>query len=145
MHVMKRVIAIGTSVMFGSWPAHAQGTACRPYDLEHAQLLLDFAQSTAAGTDTMAAGNRAALHIPNVPADFVTLVTDTATCARAALAYERVIRRDSTVSRTHRVVYVVRAGSTYLVLDPDEKGSGEWETAMVFDTKFLNYLAGFTF
>lgn len=119
-------------------------SSCRSYDVDNAKALIAFAKATAGGADSEATETRSALGIPAVPVDSVTFVADSPMCASAALAYERAAQRDPTIMSTQRIVYVVKVGSSYLILDPDDHSSGEWQTVMVFDGGLTTRRSSFT-
>jgi len=85
-------------------------------------------------TDSANVSDRVFLHLPQLPADSVSIVTDSATCARAALAYGRNLDVPDTL--TSRQVITIRVGATrYIVGDP-HYGSGGYMLDMVFDSSF---------
>src|SRR5690348_5000407 len=91
-------------------------------------------QGWVSDTDSYSADIRQHLNLPHLPADSVSIVTDSATCARAALAYGRNLNVPDTT--TSRQVFVVRVGPTrYIVVDPNVS-NGEFLINMVFDSSF---------
>src|SRR6185437_6176161 len=91
-------------------------------------------QGWVSDTDSYSADIRQHLNLPHLPADSVSIVTDSATCARAALAYGRNLDVPDTL--TSRQVITIRVGATrYIVGDP-HYGSGGYMLDMVFDSSF---------
>lgn len=96
-------------------------------------------QGWVSDTDSYSADIRQHLNLPHLPADSVSIVTDSATCARAALAYGRNLNVPDTT--TSRQVFVVRVGPTrYIVVDPNVR-NGEFMINMVFDSSFSTVFA----
>jgi hypothetical protein len=96
-------------------------------------------QGWVSDTDSYSADIRQHLNLPHLPADSVSIVTDSATCARAALAYGRNLNVPDTT--TSRQVFVVRVGPTrYIVVDPNVS-NGEFLINMVFDSSFSTVFA----
>lgn len=85
------------------------------------------------GTDSANTSYRTLWHLPQLSADSVSLVTDSATCARAALAYGRNLDVPDTL--TARQMVTIRVGPTrYVVGDPNYGSS--YMLVMVFDSSF---------
>jgi hypothetical protein len=109
-------------------PLGAQTFACAPPDTLR-QDLLDLISVVA--TDTALAADRDLFALALVSATDVEIVTDNTVCGQAGLAYARAMG-DTLRSR---LVYVIRAGSRYVVVDREEQ-AGEWVMAAIFDSSF---------
>lgn len=101
-------------------------------------------RSWVAPTDSIGAAFADSLQVPRSPASQVRWVSDAALCARALDAYRRTSGRPAGVS--HRV-YLIEAGSVYVVLDPDysfQPGPPQLYTTAIFDRswRLLAHLAG---
>ena len=91
-----------------------------------------------APTGSLDAAERDSLRIPAAAARTIAIVADTRTCEKAGRAMSATIRAGST---TRRRVYVIRAGTDFVVVDPTLRGgngggavfSGEW----VFRESFM--------
>lgn len=66
----------------------------------------------------------------------VKAVTDPVVCERAAIAYGRVLRDES----SDRKVHILRVGDRYIVMDPDYVPD-EFHRAVTFDSTFTRPLA----
>lgn len=117
-----------------------QQSGCQAYDSTWIGELSDY-QAMASDTDSITAVGRALFHLPQLPGDSVSFVSDPATCMRAALAYGRNL--DVPDTTTSRRVILVRFGATrYVVGDPKVR-AGEFTLDMVFDSSFATVLASF--
>jgi rhamnose utilization protein RhaD (predicted bifunctional aldolase and dehydrogenase) len=112
---------------------------CLPPDDESASLLT-YAETLAVSTDPEVVATRTAYDIPAVPVSEVELITDTQTCKQAAREYKNEVGASGKAAPVH----VVRIGTRYIVVDPDERGTAESEFVLhvVFDSQF-NVLARF--
>ena len=63
-------------------------------------------------------------------------VTDPVVCERAAIAYGRVLREES----TSRKVHILRVGDRYIVMDPDYRPD-DYGRAVTFDSTFTRPIA----
>jgi hypothetical protein len=63
-------------------------------------------------------------------------VTDPVVCERAAMAYGRVMRDET----TDRKVHILRVGERYIVMDPDYHAD-DFQRAVTFDSTFTRPLA----
>lgn len=90
-------------------------------------------QEIVSSTDTtLGAAARQYDSLPNLPADSVTILSDTTLCRRAAVALGRNLRVPDTT--TLRTGSVIRAGATrYVVTDPTLH-TGEWGRHFVLDS-----------
>jgi hypothetical protein len=107
---------------------------CRSADSTSARLIgLVTKYTTTAEGDGVEA--RDSLGLPAIPADQVVLITKKTTCNAAVQAYAAHVTVNSgTLSGS---VYVVQAGSTYVVYDPQYVYSiPEAPTIMIFDSQF---------
>ncbi len=77
---------------------------------------------------------RSIANLPLLPADSVSLITDEATCHRALVASG--LASPAADSDAFSSVTVLRVGSTRYVVFPTGSHSGEWITALTFDTAF---------
>jgi hypothetical protein len=78
--------------------------------------------------------------LPNLPADSVTILTDTTLCRRAAVALGRNLRVPDTT--TLRTVSVIRAGATRYVVTDTTMHTGEWGVHFVFDSTLTHRYVG---
>lgn len=107
----------------------AQSGSCRSNDYQAANLVT-FAVRLV--SDTALDADRRAYGLPRGNSSDVQLIQDESTCAAAASAYN--VPLNTTVMRQ---VHVVRAGTRYIVLDPNERGNGgEFMLYMVFDNRW---------
>lgn len=97
--------------------------------------------SLATRTDSMAQATRAALSIPEVPAEEVAAVTADSVCAMAAGALTALLGPPAGGSRD---VHVVRVGTVYVVWDPTAR-AGHFSEEVVFDRTFQNVLQRIAF
>jgi hypothetical protein len=129
------------ALLFGAiWVPEARGQSvspCRPLD-DGGQATLNWVRATATGTDSSAIISRTNLKIPQVAASKVSYVTDARLCQKAVNAYSAA----AGVPATGRSVYVVKAGTVYVIKDPTVF-MGEWWYSMTADSKF-NILVKFT-
>lgn len=114
----------------GAVSAEAQ-PACRPAAGE-ALNLRSYARRLVAGTDSVLQANRVRYGLAAMDPGLVVLVADSTTCNAAALAYARKVTGDSSIVTTSRSVYVAKAGDHFIVMDPADTTSGEWNTYVVF-------------
>lgn len=75
-----------------------------------------------------------------VPTTQIAVVSDTTLCRRAANAYSSVEQ----LPATNRLVYTIRAGIRYLVLDPSVT-AGEWKRGVTFDSSFTQVVGKFRY
>ena len=68
----------------------------------------------------------------------IVIVSDTTTCRRATDAYSTAIQ----IPSNNRLVYAVRAGVRYLVIDPSYK-AGEWRWVSRLTAALHNHFAKF--
>ena len=66
----------------------------------------------------------------------IKAVTDPVVCERAAIAYGRVLRDES----SDRKVHILRVGDRYIVMDPDYVPD-EFHRAVTFDSTFTKSFA----
>lgn len=118
-----------------------QQSGCEPYDSTWIGELSEY-QALASDTDSITAVGRTLFHLPQLPKDSVSLVSDSATCMRAVLAYIRPESRRSGYdnsspghSRSIRT-YAVRRRR------PARHRWG-FTIDMVFDSSFTTVLATF--
>ena len=122
-----------------STPTSAQGTMCLGPDevsTEHIRRIV----SWTAATDSLAQATRTAFHLPAVPADSVSLVTDSTTCASLAQA-NRQLHPTSTAGLAVPV-YVIRVGPTRFVVFDRMTMAGSWRIFDVYDAT-LAFVGGF--
>lgn len=133
VHIFTTSLLVSTCLI--SRPAMAQsGSACRPTDKYASHLQSELiSMATAARADSSV---RAAFHLPLVTASDVQIVSDSATCASAAAAYDREMVRLFNETSRSRTVHVVRVGTSgYAIMDPSEQ-AGEWIPVVFVDTSF---------
>ena len=84
--------------------------------------------------------------LPLMPPSQVTVVADVAVCRRAIEAVNAAhdVPDPAAAPYVTTQVLVLRAGSVYVVADPDRK-AGEWIPAYVFDRKFTRLLHVFLY
>jgi len=117
-----------------------QQSGCEPYDSTWIGELSEY-QALASDTDSITAVGRTLFHLPQLPKDSVSLVSDSATCMRAVLAYGRNLDVPDTI--TPRRVILVRFGPTRYVVGDPHATVGEFTIDMVFDSSFTTVLATF--
>lgn len=110
--------------------ARAQGTSCQPLD-DSGLALLNWVRNVATGSDSTWIRSRSTTRIPQVSASQVSYVTDSKICQSAVAAYAAA----ANVPATGRKVYIVKAGSYYVLKDPTV-WSGEWWFTVTTDRKF---------
>jgi len=117
-----------------------QQSGCRAYDSTWIGELSEY-QTLASDTDSITAVSRTLYNLPQLPEDSVSLVSDSATCMRAVLAYGRNL--DVPDTTTPRQVILVRFGSARYVVGDPQVTDGEFTIDMVFDSSFTTVLATF--
>lgn len=122
--------------------ARSASNECRAKD-GNADWLLERVHAWIAPKDSSEAATADSLRVPRAPAADVRWVTESAECARAMDAYRRVIGRPQNSSGR---AYVIRAGSAFVVLDPEfwYDPTHQVYTTAIFDTewKLLSLLSG---
>ena len=130
------LLMVAASTGFATVPnAVAQhASPCRSADSTSAHLIgMVTKYTTTTEVDGMEA--RDSLGLPSLPADQVVLVTKKTTCSQAVQAYAAHVSVNlGTLSGS---VYVVQAGGTYVVYDPEYVYSvPQAPTIMIFDAQF---------
>jgi len=111
--------------------AGAQGPYCKPFDEIGHHILYTVERAATLPSDSV---YRAKIwRIPLLAPSDVVFVTDEKTCERAARAYDR--EGSPETSTLKRGVYVVRLGTSYLVVDSESR-AGEWIRGVVLDSSF---------
>ncbi|MGE0354728.1 MAG: hypothetical protein AB7I33_15790 [Gemmatimonadales bacterium] len=113
-----------------------QSGRCHP-DTAVLRSMATYYTSLATRNDSAAQASRAALTIPEVPAEEVVPVTSDSVCATAAAALTALLGPPASGSRE---VYVVRVGAVYVVWDPTLR-AGHFDVSYVFDDRFQNVLS----
>jgi transglutaminase-like putative cysteine protease len=111
-----------------------QQSPCRSADTLSAELI-DMVTKYTTTTEPDGVEARDSLGLPSVPANQVVLVTKRSTCSQAAQAYAAQLTVNTgTLSGR---VYLVKAGNTYIVYDPEYVYSDPdaW-IVMIFDGQF---------
>lgn len=126
-----RSLLVSAILMVASGTTVDAQPACRPAGGE-ALNLRSYARRLVAGTDSVLQATRVRYKLPAMDPGLVVLVADSPTCTAAALAYARKVTGDSSIVTTSRSVYVARAGNRFIVMDPADTTSGEWNTYVVF-------------
>ncbi len=103
----------------------AQMSACRPADAVSAEMVADI-RRIATGTDSTTAEHRRLMGIPQVSANQVAYVTDKVVCNKAVPVYNAATRTlDANTGQEVQLpsgqLYVVKAGTVYVVWDPVKK------------------------
>ena len=129
------ICATGARANIGDQPS-----GCQNFDSTWIGELSDY-QMLASDTDSVTAAGRALYHLPHLPEDSVSLVSDSATCIRAVLAYGRNL--DVPDTTTPRQVIVIRFGPTRYVVGDPRVTAGEFTLDMVFDSSFTTVFATF--
>lgn len=116
-------------------PAHGQ---CRPLDRDGKQFQYHIGlYASATGSDPKAA-IRDSVKLGSVPASQVVLITQATVCRKANGAYRRFLAGTGGPPFSGQV-YVLRAGSTYAVMDPafyyDPQLPHEW-VIVILDSSF---------
>lgn len=126
------VAAILASVATGQSAMAQSVQRCRAPDNDSARLITEL-KAWMATTDAERIADRDTLYkIPVVNASQITLVTDEATCLKAANAYGT-----QPGSTSPARVYVVKLASKgFAVYDPDQP-AGEYRVVMILTTKFV--------
>jgi len=135
LQVLCLTLAVAASSLTAAGRARAQGVSpCRDADSLSA-VLVDIVTKYTAATDPYLIEARDSLRLPNVPANQVVLVSKRSVCRDAVTAYAA-HATGNTATLSGRV-YVVQAGSTYIVWDPDYAYSQpDAATIMTFDLQF---------
>ena len=112
---------------------------CLPAD-DASSGLLTYAQKLATDTDEQSVKTRSVWGISPVPLSEVELITDSKTCKEAAREYKNA----TGTSGKARAVHIVRIGTVYVVVDPENRGAADSEFVLhvVFDEQF-NIVARF--
>ena len=98
--------------------ARAQGPYCRPFDKTGYHILYTVDRAATMSSDSV---YRAKIwRIPLLAPSDVVFVTDETICERAARAFDRYGTPET--STLKRGVYVVRLGTSYLVVDSESRG-----------------------
>ncbi len=135
--ILVAVAAISASPARSSrWLQNSSG--CHTKDRTDTIIVNDL-KSWVPGTDSFSITNRAQWNLPQLPADSVSIVTDSTTCQRAALAYGRNLSPPDTT--TARQVYVIRVGPTRFVVADPSVMAGEYLVQDVFDNTFTTGLS----
>ena len=124
-------------LMLGAMGGQLAQAQCRTDSTSAA--VVSWAQYVATSADSEAVASRSSLSIPAVPANQVTLVTDSKTCQKVVNAFASA----AGVTATGRSLYIVKVGTIYVAKDPTLKLGDGWWHSMVFDRRFV-HLATFT-
>lgn len=134
---MRAALFLSLVTVVSALPAHragAQGSHCRAADDDSQTLIQEVRDYATARTGPYQV-TRDSLRLVLVTASQVMLVTDDSTCRRANDAYKLAV--PSSPSGFSNSVYVVAAGSRYVVLDPQYRYKGPGTgVAVVFDSKW---------
>jgi hypothetical protein len=116
----------------------AAQSACRPADSASVQMTL-WVKNIATGTDSQAADLRAQTRIPSTTASQVQYVTDNKICSKVLSPYNAetvmTVTATSTQVAPSGQVYVVRAGTVYVVWDP-AKAAGSYAVYVTLNSKY---------
>src|SRR5687768_1431 len=114
--------------------AVAQGSAkCRPADGTSERIIYGLKRDVTSQDPTVIWHRDNTYHIPVVPVNQISLVTDERICSKVVEAYAALAHGAYTPAR----VYVIRMGSKYTVaLDPDTK-AGEFNIVHIFESKYV--------
>ncbi len=106
---------------------------CLPADGDSASLLT-WAQKLASDTDEESVKTRSVWGISPVPLSEVELIADSKTCKKAAREYKNA----TGASGKAKAVHIVRIGTVYVVVDPENRGAADSEFVphVVFDQQF---------
>ncbi len=115
----------------GATIARAQGPYCKPLDNTGNHILYTVQPQATSPSDS--AYRAKVWHIPLLAPSDVAFVTDENVCQQAATAYDREVSPET--STLTRGVYVIRLGTSYLVVD-SEYPAGEWMRGIVLDSSF---------
>jgi len=130
-----RVAVVGVGLIVSSRAAVSQtNLKCRPADAS-SDMLIDALKWYVTTQDpaTIAARDNY-YHVPVVPVNQISLVTDERICSKVVQAYATLAHGAYTPAR----VYVIKMGSKYTVAhDPDVK-AGEFSSVHIFDSKYVN-------
>ncbi len=118
-------------LLVASTTAGEAQSACRPA-VGEALNLQSYVRRLVAGTDSLMQTTRVRYGLPAMDSGLVVLVSDSTTCNAAALAYVREMTGGASIVTTSRSAYVARAGDRFIVMDPADTTSGEWNTYVVF-------------
>jgi len=129
--ILMRTLAAMVVAAFSATPAVAQSVQrCRAADNTSARLIEELKARITATDPEQVADRDTLFKIPVVNVNQISLVTDEATCLKAANAYG-----SQPGSTTPTRVYVVKLGSKgYAALDPDQP-AGEFRVVMILSTK----------
>ncbi len=111
--------------------AKEQGPYCKALDQTGNRLLYTAQRQTTTPSDS--AERRNVWTVPLLAPSDVAFVTDENVCQQAATAYDREVSPET--STLTRGVYVIRLGTSYLVVD-SEYPAGEWMRGIVLDSSF---------
>lgn len=120
--------ALCSSVVLGlgADAQEVKGTCLKDYN--NARLVESF-QAVVAPTSAGDSAIRRTLGLKGVRPAQVTVVTDAATCTRAATAMSKL----ATTPKLTYALNVVRVGTLYAVFDPTRR-TGQWEPVSLFDS-----------
>lgn len=122
--------AMATVVLSGCAHVVNAQTTCLPASGKSAGLV-DYVNHLLTAADSAYVPLRSRFGLSGVTTSQVSLVTDERICSQAASAIDRM----AGVRNSGRRVYVVQAGTRYLVQDPNGK-AGEWTSVIVYDPHF---------
>jgi hypothetical protein len=137
MTSMRLLLAVAGLCGLTPLVASAQ-SACRPADSASVRFT-QWVRNIATGTSSHAVGLRAETKIPLTSASQIAYITDNRTCSRVLSPYNA--ETVMTVTATGAAitpsgsVYVVRAGTVYVVWDPI-KSAGSYAVYVTLDSKY---------
>lgn len=131
MRTAGRLILVALLAATWTTAARAQGPYCKPLDNIGNHVLYTVQPQATLPSDS--AYRAKVWHIPLLAPSDVAFVTDENVCLQAATAYDREVKPET--STLTRGVYVVRLGTSYLVVDT-QYPAGEWIRGIVLDSTF---------
>lgn len=130
LQILTAALALASIAASRTSESAARGAPCRGPD-EFALASVDDLKDLVTTTDSLMVDFRTTVGLPALPADRVTLVSDSAVCRRVLGAYNARAR----VPASAEGLYVLRAGDLYVAADPTAR-AGEWVVWFIFDRSF---------